>query len=111
DFDAETGVIREQLAGRAAFGDPDRLQNLEITARRFLALQARGLDRLDEGERAAVENGNFAAFDLDHDVIDAEADESRKQMLDGGTERAVLVAENGREIGVTDGFRRQHDPA
>src|SRR5712691_10305122 len=57
DLETEAGVIWQKLAERAALGDANRLQNLDVTARRILALEPGRLDRFDESDRAAVKIG------------------------------------------------------
>ena len=60
----------------------DRPQHLQVPARRVQPLDAGFLNQVDERRRAAVHDRHFRRVQLDDDVVDAEADERREQVLD-----------------------------
>ena len=65
ELDAEAARIRPQLAIGFAFDDADRLQDLDVAARRRQRDDAGVVDRLDERLGAAVHDRHFRPVDLD----------------------------------------------
>ena len=61
----------------------DRLADVENPARRFLRDDARFLDQLDIGPRAAVADRRLVRVHLDDRVIDAHGGERGENVLDG----------------------------
>ncbi len=70
-------------------------QDLEVDALAALLAEPGIGDHLDEGLRAAVEDGNFEVVELNNGVVDAHADKSRQQVLGGGDEDALLHQAGG----------------
>ena len=106
DFDlgAEPGRIGTQFAEAVAHRDLHRLKHLDEAARRRLADYPRLVDRGDKGSGAAVHDRNFRTIDFDSGVIDAHAAQGGEHMLGGGDERALAVAQHGREFGCDHRF-------
>ena len=67
----------------------DRAHDFQEPLRRGEPLEAGFVNQIDERRRAAVHDGHFGMVQLDDDVVDAEADERRQQVLDG-LDRALL---------------------
>ena len=92
---AVAGVDADEfVAGGGVLADFDGLEDAEVFALAALAFEAGGEDGGDVGEGAAVEDGDFEVIDFDDDVIDAEADESRQEML-GSLNEDALAHERG----------------
>jgi hypothetical protein len=92
---AVAGIDADELvAGGGRFADFDGLEDAEVFAFAALAFEAGGEDGWDVGEGAAVEDRDFEVVDFDDDVIDAEADESREEVL-GGLDEDALAHEGG----------------
>jgi hypothetical protein len=58
-------------------------RNLHVAARRGQPLDAGFVNQVDERRRAAVHDRHLGRVQFDDDVVDAEADERRQQVLDG----------------------------
>ena len=64
------------------------------------------IDRGDERRGAAVHDRHFGAVDFDGGVVDAHAAQRGENMLGGRDQRAVAVAQHGREFGGDHGVGR-----
>ena len=72
----------------------ERLENLQVAPRGWQPLDAGLMNQVDERGRAAVHDRHFRGVQFDDDVVDAEADERRQQVLDGAD-----VHRSGRKAG------------
>ena len=79
DLEVIRRVERDALV---AARERDRPDDLQVLARRLQPLHAGFLNQVDERRRAAVHDRHFRRVQLDDDVVDAQADERRQQMLD-----------------------------
>src|ERR1700686_5007696 len=98
-FDPKPAQIGPQFAVAVALGDADRLEHLDVAARRRQRDDAGLIDRGNERRGAAVHNRYFGTIDLDDRVIDAEAVQGRQYMFGRRYRRAVAIAEHGGEFG------------
>jgi len=78
-----------------AFTQFVRAQDLEVGALAALLTETNAGDHLDEGLRAAVENGKLEIVELDDGVVDAHANEGGEKVLGGGDEHAFLHERSG----------------
>ncbi len=102
DLETEAARIGPQFAETVAAGDPNRLEHLDIAARRRERHDAGLLDGGNEGGRAAVHDRHFRTVDLDQRIVDAEAGQRGEHMLGGRAQRPIGIAEHGREFGGGD---------
>ena len=79
----------ELPAARVGNGDDPRRG--ERNGKSVLRDEARGLERVEPGQRAAVENGHFGAVELHEDVVELRTDCGREQMFHGGHVAAPLA--------------------
>ncbi len=93
------GSAGPQFGEAAAVLDAHGLQDFHETARRRELAHADAVDRLDESRRGAVHDRNFRPVDLDQAIIDAEAAQSRDQMLDRADHVLRAVADDGAKLG------------
>ncbi len=82
--------------------DADRAKHLEVPAGDAAADDADGIDRLDKGLGAAVEDRHLGPVDLDEEVVDPEAAQARHQVFDGGDGATLAIADDGAELGRGD---------
>ena len=78
-----------------AVGERDRPRHLQKPPRRLEGPDARLVDQVDERGGAAVHDRHLGLVQLDADVVDAETDEGRQQMLDRPDRRRVLGERGG----------------
>src|SRR5208282_601452 len=86
------GVHRDKFVALAHL---DFAKNLEVFAGAALLADSGLLDQLDEGEGAAIEDGEFEVVELDCRIVDAHADEGREQVLGGGDQNALFHQAGG----------------
>ncbi len=82
--------------------DANRLGDADIAALDAERDEADLLDRLDEGQRAAVHDRHFGAIDFDHDIVEAKRIDRGHDMFDRRDRMRRRKAEDGAEIGVAD---------
>jgi hypothetical protein len=89
---AVAGVNADEFS---AFTDFDGFEDAKIFAAAALRFAANVADGLNEGKRAAVENGKLEVVELDDDVIDAHAEQGREQVLRRGNEDTLAHEAGG----------------
>ena len=89
---ALAGIDADELV---ALADLDVFQDAEVLAAAALAFEADVTEGLGVGQGTAVEDGELEVVELDEDVIDAHAEEGRKQVLGGGDEDALTHEAGG----------------
>src|SRR5690606_12066867 len=107
DLDLEAcAVMRlEFRPARAAF-DAYGLQHADVAPLGLKRDDPRLVERIDEADGAAVENGHFLGIDLDQHIVDAEREKRRHEVLHRGDVDSLRVSEQGAEVGSAD-FRDQ----
>ena len=80
----------------ARLGDGEDARRGERDGERVLRDEARGLERVEPGERAAVEDGHFGAVELHEDVVEARAHSRRKEVLHRRHVAAALTERSSR---------------
>src|SRR5579863_6895055 len=78
-----------------AFTQLVRPQNLQVRSLLTLLPDARARNHFDEGQGAAIKDGQFQVVELDDGVVHTDANESRQQVLGGGDEHALLHQAGG----------------
>src|SRR5215470_17521398 len=86
EFTISSGVLYHHL-----------LQHFEIAPRCIEFGKPDLVDRLDETRGAAIHDRNFRAVDLDQSVVNAEAAQRGKEMLNRRNRGAIAIAKNGAE--------------
>ena len=92
DAVAVAGVDADELV---AVVDLDGLEDAEVLAAAALLLEADGLEGLDVGQGAAVEDGELEVVEFDDDVVHAVADEGGEKVLGGGDEHTLAHEAGG----------------
>jgi hypothetical protein len=96
DLDIETeAIMGTKLTIGAAVLHTYALQNFQVAAGSVEFDQPYLVDGFDEAGGAAIHDRNLGAVDLDEDVIDAKAAESRKKVLHRRHGRAIAITEDG----------------
>src|SRR5690606_2607849 len=97
DLEAVARIGPELRPGGTAF-DTRGLRDANMAALDRQNVDARLVEGLNDGTRGAIENGNLVTLYLDDHVVDAKAENSGHQMLDGRDMRAARVTKHGAQI-------------
>jgi hypothetical protein len=81
-----------------ALGDPDRLKNFDVAARRIEFAQSNLIDRGDKSGSAAIHDRRFRTVQFDDRVVDTESTEGCENMFGRRYQRTGGITQNGRKF-------------